>query len=235
MPQAEPEGTAGFISRRGFIAAAAATPLLSGCAQLLSLVPPAIGHHPGPSTLTPYITPNEDFFMVAIDPGYRPPVTPETVGSGWALELAGLNGAVRRISYAELDSRARSTVHYTFECIGNPVGGRLIGNAAWRVLPLRELVRDTPGGPAGARSVMFEGMDGFYSSVSLERAADEYAFLALEMNGAALPPSTASPRGSSSRTSTGRSSRAGCGASRCWRTSAPPRTGSAASGGAEYR
>ncbi|HEX8363057.1 MAG TPA: molybdopterin-dependent oxidoreductase [Longimicrobium sp.] len=187
MPESEPEGTDGFISRRGFVAAAAvAVPLVSGCARLLSLVPPAIGHHPHPAALTPYITPNEDFFLVAVDPRYRPPVGPNTVGSGWALELVGLNGVSRRISYAELSSRARSTVHYTFECIGNPVGGQLIGNAEWRVLPLRDLVRDAPGGPAGARSVMFEGTDGFYSSVSLERATDDYALLALEMNGAVL-------------------------------------------------
>lgn len=190
MPEREPEGTSGFISRRGFVAAAAAAgaaPLLAGCARLLSLVPPAIGHQSSPSALTPFVTPNEDFFLVAIDPRYRPPVTPETVDSAWTLDLVGLNGAARDVSYRELNARAQARVHYTFECIGNPVGGQLIGNAEWRVLPLKEFLRDAPGGTAGARSVMFEGMDGFYSSVSLQRATDDYAFLAVEMNGEVLP------------------------------------------------
>lgn len=191
MPTLNSEGTEGFLSRRGFVgvlAAAAASPLLSSCAPVLSYIPPAIGRLPAPQTVTPFITPNGEFFMVAINPAYRPPVSPATVHSQWSLELVGLRGASRQIGYDELNARARRTVHYTFVCIGNPVGGQLIGNAAWRVLPLRDLLREAPGGLGATRSVMFEGMDGFYSSVSLERATDEYAFVALQMNGEVLPP-----------------------------------------------
>jgi DMSO/TMAO reductase YedYZ molybdopterin-dependent catalytic subunit len=191
MPTVDPEGTEGFLSRRGFVgvlAAAAAAPLVSSCAPVLSYIPPAIGHLPAPEVVTPFITPNEDFFLVAIDPAYRPPLTPTTVHSQWSLELVGLNGTSRQVGYDELSATARHTVHYTFECIGNPIGGQLIGNAAWRVLPLRDLLGEAPGGLDGTRSVMFEGMDGFYSSVSLERATDDYAFVAIEMNGAILPP-----------------------------------------------
>lgn len=191
MPTLDSEGTQGFLSRRGFVgvlAAAAAGPLLSNCTHLLSYIPPAIGRHPAPKAVTPFITPNEDFFLVAIDPAYRPPLTPASVNSHWSLELVGLGGTSRRVGYDELNARARHTVLYTFECIGNPVGGQLIGNAAWRVLPLRDLLGEAPGGLNGTRSVMFEGMDGFYSSVSLERATDSYAFVALEMNRAILPP-----------------------------------------------
>jgi DMSO/TMAO reductase YedYZ molybdopterin-dependent catalytic subunit len=137
--------------------------------------------------VTPFITPNEDFFVVAIDPAYRPPLTPATVSSRWSLELVGLSGTSRQVGYDELQARARRTVHYTFECIGNPVGGQLIGNAAWRVVPLRDLLGQAPGGLDGTRSVMLEGLDGFYSSVSLERATDDYAFVAMAMNGATLP------------------------------------------------
>ncbi|HEX8319142.1 molybdopterin-dependent oxidoreductase [Longimicrobium sp.] len=38
-----------------------------------------------------------------------------------------------------------------------------------------------------ASTAPFAGMDGFYSSVSLQRATDDYAFLAVEMNGEVLP------------------------------------------------
>ncbi|MEL6615698.1 MAG: molybdopterin-dependent oxidoreductase, partial [Bacteroidota bacterium] len=105
----------------------------------------------------------------------------------WHLALTGLGGETRRIGYADLDARARHTVPYTFECIGNPVGGRLIGNALWRVVPLAEVLALAPGGLRGARSVMMKAMDGFYASVTIERATDAYAFLALDMNGVPLP------------------------------------------------
>ena len=183
------EGTEGFVTRRAFlqvIAASGAATVLSGCAHLCSYIPRARGFWPTPKAVTPFITPNEDFYIVAIDPAYRPPVDLGTV-SRWSLEFVGLGGVPRRVGYEELDRRARRTIHYTFECIGNPVGGPLIGNAAWRVVPIRELLAQVPGGSDGARSVMFEAMDGFYSSVSIKRATDDYACLALDMNSVPLP------------------------------------------------
>lgn len=181
-----PEGTSGFISRRGFVevlTTSAAGMLLAGC----SATRRALGFWPPAKAQTPFITPNEDFFIVAVDPSYRPPVDPRTVAAGWALEVAGLGGTRGQLGYDDLSSRAGRRVPYTFECIGNPVGGQLIGNALWDVVPLREILVQAPGGTQGARAVMFEGMDGFYSSVSLERAMDDYAFIALRMNGVPLP------------------------------------------------
>lgn len=190
MPDLSSEGTEGFLTRRGFIrvlAASGVAAATSGCTHLVSYIPRARGFWPAPKAVTPFITPNEDFYIVAIDPAYRPPVNPGTVASRWALDFVGLGGESSQIGYGELDARARRTVPYTFECIGNPVGGQLIGNAVWRVVPIRELLAQVPGGLTGARSVMIEAMDGFYSSVSLERAMDDYAFLAIDMNGVALP------------------------------------------------
>lgn len=190
MPDLSSEGTQGVLTRRGFVgvfASSTASALLAGCVPLRSLLPPAIGHHPLARPVTPFVTPIEDFYMVAIDPAFRPSVTPNTVSTGWALELAGLDGTSRGIDYGELRRRANRTVPYTFECIGNPVGGRLIGNAMWQVVPLREILSLAPGGLGGAQAVMFEALDGFYSSVSVQRATDDYAFVALGMNGVPLP------------------------------------------------
>lgn len=53
------------------------------------------------------------------------------------------------------------------------------------MLPLREVLAPSGGDTSG--SVRFEGLDDFYSSVSVERALDDYAFLALQMNGVPLP------------------------------------------------
>jgi DMSO/TMAO reductase YedYZ molybdopterin-dependent catalytic subunit len=106
---------------------------------------------------------------------------------GWSLELVDDHGAARRFRHSELFNRATRKIDYTFECIGNGVGGQLIGNARWHVIPLRELLAEAPGGIAAVRSVMFTGLDDFYSSVSAARALDDYALLAVRMNGETLP------------------------------------------------
>ena len=143
----------------------------------------AIGLTPNARRVTPFLTPGKDFYLVAVDPSFRPGFGPSTVGSAWALEIQGLDGGVRKIGYDELRARATRKTVYTFECIGNPVGGQLIGNAEWSVIPLKELL----GKAAGVGSVKFNGLDQFFSSVSAARAFDDHAFVALEMNGKPLP------------------------------------------------
>ncbi|MGI9190052.1 MAG: molybdopterin-dependent oxidoreductase [Longimicrobiaceae bacterium] len=186
MPELK-DGTQGFLTRRGFVAVAASSALGALLANCSSPEGDALGFTPDAKRTTPFITPNGDFYLVAVDPSFRPAVTRQDVASKWALELVGLNKQGTRIGYDDLDARAKATTTYTFECIGNPVGGQLIGNAEWRVLPLREILERAPGGAGGVRAVMFRGLDDFYSSVSAERAMDEQAFLALGMNGVPLP------------------------------------------------
>lgn len=175
----------GFLSRRGFIRVVAAVAggwALSNC----SAEQKSLGFRPTRRETT-FITPKGDFYLVAVDPSYRSPVTPANVNAHWSLGLAGLNKSEKRFGYDDLILRARRHVLYTFECIGNPVGGQLIGNAKWRVLPLKDFLATAPGGLDTARAVMFEGLDDFYSSVSIERATDDYAFIAVSMNDAPLP------------------------------------------------
>lgn len=181
----------GFLSRRGFIGvalASATTSALAGWSPLRKLQEwLALGHSPKPRNLTPFITPNGDFYLVAADPSYRPAFTPATVDHRWSLELVGLGGKSRRLGYGALSAQAKRHTYYTFECIGNDVGGQLIGNARWRVVPLLAVLQTAPGGVGSARAVMFEGLDDFYSSVSIERVRDAYAFIAVEMNEVPLP------------------------------------------------
>jgi DMSO/TMAO reductase YedYZ molybdopterin-dependent catalytic subunit len=175
-----------FLTRRGFIQATSALgvglPLERWWDELH-----ALGHAPRARRITPFITPAADFYLVAVDPSFRPAFGPRSVDGHWALEVADVDGSVRRLGYADLLPRATRKVFRTFECIGNGVGGRLIGNAEWSVIPLAELLSENARGAKAARSVMFRGLDDFFSSVSAERAFDANAFLALEMNGAPLP------------------------------------------------
>lgn len=173
----------GFFSRRGFIKvlAAGGAAWSSGCAER---GPSEAARHP-PAGTTSFITPNHAFFLVAVDPTFRPPFGLADVGNRWALQLQGMGAERRKVAYGLLDERARREVLFTLECASNPAGGELIGNARWRVVPLREILAPLMSDEVG--SVMFEGLDGYYSSIAVERAMDDYAFLALDMNGRPLP------------------------------------------------
>jgi DMSO/TMAO reductase YedYZ molybdopterin-dependent catalytic subunit len=181
------EPHSGFASRRGF--------LQVGAVMAVDFLPfsrwfeqwRALGKAPQPVKVTPFITSNKDFYLVAVDPSFRPRFDARSVQSSWTLELSGVAARPRTYRYDELLRRATRKVRHTFECIGNGVGGQLIGNAEWHVIPLKELLAEVQGGTGAAKSVMFTSLDDFYSSVSLARALDDYAFLALRMNGDPLP------------------------------------------------
>lgn len=181
------EGSSGFLLRRGFIR------LMAGAAASLAAAPAsALGlddlfaDTPPARHVTPYVTANEEFYVVALNPSFRPDFDLKTVRTKWSLELVGLDGVPQQVGYDSLTRGADRSVLHTFECIGNAVGGDQIGTARWRVIPLRRLLQGLPGF-GNTRSVMFESLDTFYSSVSIERALDDYAFLALQMNGVPLP------------------------------------------------
>jgi DMSO/TMAO reductase YedYZ molybdopterin-dependent catalytic subunit len=179
------EGVGGLYSRRGFVRlclASALTWALPACKERGS-----VGYRPRAGEQTPYITPNSDFYLVAVDPSFRPSFGLANVSVNWSLPVQGLGGNINRYGYEELVKAASRVVPYTFECIGNPVGGQLIGNARWHVVPLKEIIKKAANGSKSVKTVMFEGLDDFYSSVSVERAVDDYAFIALKMNGDPLP------------------------------------------------
>lgn len=176
----------GFLSRRGFIricVAATTTSLLAACDEWRS-----VGYRPSAHEKTSYITSNSDFYMVAVDTSFRPNLNMDNADAQWSLPVYALDNKVsQRMGYNELLKEAFHVVPYTFECIGNPVGGELIGNAQWHVVPLKKIIEKARNGSNNVRSVMFEGLDNFYSSVSVERAMDDYAFVAVKMNGVPLP------------------------------------------------
>jgi DMSO/TMAO reductase YedYZ molybdopterin-dependent catalytic subunit len=186
MPAIDAEGYQGFINRRGFIrlcVGIAGTGLLPACQEWWS-----VGYRPSSQQKTTYITPNDIFYMVAVDTSFRPAVNPSNANTQWSLDVKGLDGkTATRLGYNELVNNASRTIPYTFECIGNPVGGELIGNAQWHVVPLKDIIKKAANGSGNVQAVLFEGLDDFYSSVSVKRAMDDYAFIAVKMNGDPLP------------------------------------------------
>ncbi len=152
----------------------------------------ALGFSPRIRNVTPFITPNPRFYLVAVDPSFRPAVTPGNVQSRWSLTLEGPGGASRKLACGDLTAGAVEFL-YTFECIGNPLGGPLIGNARWTGVPMKKLLRESGLLTSSVRSVMFRGLDDFYSSISIERVLSDYSFLAVTMNGEPLPPAHGFP------------------------------------------
>ena len=128
-----------------------------------------------------WITPNETFYVQSID---KTPVIKESRARFF------MTGMVKnqRI-YTVSDLRELETVrqYRTLACIGDPVGGRQIGNAEWVGVRLRDLLEEAKPRPEAER-VAFICSDGYSTSFSLKDAMHEDMLIAYEMNGEPLPP-----------------------------------------------
>lgn len=133
------------------------------------------------------VTPNGEFYTVS-----KNFFDPEVDARSWRLEVSGLVERPLRLSLEELKALPSYSRPHTFECISNPVGGDLIGNAVWKGVRFRDLLERARPRP-GARKVVFWCADGYHTAVPLADVLDPESFLAYEMNGEALPKSHGFP------------------------------------------
>jgi DMSO/TMAO reductase YedYZ molybdopterin-dependent catalytic subunit len=137
----------------------------------------------GVADLSPYVTPNDDFYR--IDTALQLPViNPDT----WTLTISGMVQTPITLTWAELTALPLVEHMTTLTCVSNEVGGDLIGNALWLGYPIRELLaRAKP--TAGADMVLSTSEDGFTAGTPLEALTDpdREALLAVGMNGQPLP------------------------------------------------
>ncbi len=96
--------------------------------------------------LTPYITPNADFYR--IDTALR---SPRVDASSWSLSVSGLVDSELSIGYDELLDMDAVSLPVTIQCVSNEVGGDLIGTAIWQGVPLVDLL-ERAGVRAGCRA-----------------------------------------------------------------------------------
>ena len=156
---------------------AASVPGLSG-ATIVEPPPARLMAPPEPGRLTP-----TDKFYVLKYSSTRPAADL----SLWGLQVAGLVEQTLTFNWNDVMARPQVDVMRTLECISNPAGGGLIGNATWQGISLRELLNQAGIRP-GATFVTFEGQDEYYTTAPLERALDERALLVHRMNGQPLTP-----------------------------------------------
>jgi DMSO/TMAO reductase YedYZ molybdopterin-dependent catalytic subunit len=111
----------------------------------------------------------------------------EVKPADWQLTLDGLVYKPRTFTLEDIRALPAVEIMRTLECIGNPVGGPLIGNAVWKGTYLKPLL-DAAGILPTARRIKFEAADGYDTAVELKFIDDDRSFLAYEMNGEPLTP-----------------------------------------------
>ncbi len=128
------------------------------------------------------VTPNSLFYVVS-----KNEVDPTVDANEWRLELTGLVDNPMSLTYDDLKSALPVEEYVTLECIGNVVGGDLIGNARWKGVRLSALLEEARLVP-DVVDVTFEAADGFTNAVSRGRAMSGDVLVVYEMNGQPLPP-----------------------------------------------
>jgi len=132
--------------------------------------------------LSPFVTPNGDFYR--IDTAL---FIPQVIAEDWELRIHGMVERELRLSYADLLARPLVEADVTLSCVSNEVGGDLVGNARWQGVRLAELLAEA-GVQDGATQVVGRSVDGFTNGFPTELALDgRDALVAVGMNGEPLP------------------------------------------------
>lgn len=126
------------------------------------------------------VTPNEEFYLTQYNG------IPEVDGESWRLEIEGEVKNPVSLSLDEIMGMGSGRDYNTLICIGNGIGGDLIGNARWRGVRLEDVLNHA-GLLENAAYVLFHGADGYSDGFPLERALHPGTRLVYEMNGEPLP------------------------------------------------
>nr|WP_199931308.1 sulfite oxidase [Streptomyces sp. CB02923] len=146
------------------------------------------GAAPRIAGLSPFTTPNGDFYRV--DTAL---VVPKVDATTWRLRIHG-KGVDRELtlSFADLLKMPLTERDITLTCVSNEVGGPYVGNARWIGVRLADLLRQcgvrppSQGGPAD--QLVARSVDGMTIGSPVEDVMDgRDAMLALGMNGEPLP------------------------------------------------
>ena len=140
------------------------------------------GEFQGVEGLSPWITPNEDFYR--IDTAIS---VPQVDPADWRLRFTGMVDNEIELSYDDLLAMPLSEHTITLSCVSNPIGGDLVGNAVWTGIPLLDLL-DQAGVQPGATQTVGISVDDFTAGFPTEVLSDgRNALLAVGMNGEPLP------------------------------------------------
>jgi DMSO/TMAO reductase YedYZ molybdopterin-dependent catalytic subunit len=132
--------------------------------------------------ISPIVTPNDDFYR--IDTRI---LVPQVDPDGWSLRVTGMVDRDVELTFDELLAMERIDEYVTLQCVSNEVGGKLVGNAHWSGVPLRELF-DLAGARPDATQVVGRSVDGWTAGFPTEVVGDgRPCMVAITMNGEPLP------------------------------------------------
>ncbi|MEO3797187.1 molybdopterin-dependent oxidoreductase [Nonomuraea sp. B10E15] len=132
--------------------------------------------------LSPFITPNKDFYRV--DTAL---VVPQVDPGDWTLRIHGMVDRPVEITYADLLRMPLTEADVTLTCVSNEVGGPLAGNARWLGVRMAEVLRQA-GLRSGADMLLSTSADGFTCGTPVDVVMDgRDALFAVAMNGEVLP------------------------------------------------
>lgn len=131
--------------------------------------------------LSPVITSVEDFYVVSKNVLSDPDVN----AASWRIAIGGAVNTPYALTYDEIKTLPAANQFLTLQCISNPVGGNLIGNADWRGVSLASLLQRA-GLQAGAVDVILKAADDYSESIPISKALAPGTILAYEMNGQPL-------------------------------------------------
>ena len=154
--------------------AAETVPALAATADLSGTVP----------DLTPIVMPNERFYR--IDTAL---LTPSVDTATWSLRIHGLVDRETTLTWEELIALPMFEQYATISCVSNEVGGKLVGNAKWTGVRLRDVL-DLAGVQASASQLVGRSVDGWTAGMPMEWVMDpsREPMIAVKMNDEALPP-----------------------------------------------
>ncbi len=190
-----------FIIRAGSVGVAALVAGVGGRALLerqrgpseAVVLPPATGLAPvlDPAQdlsttiagLTPLVVPNEDFYRIDTALLYPTPGTAD-----WTLRIHGLVDRETTLTWDELLGLPMFEQYVTIACVSNEVGGRLVGNAKWTGVKLREVL-DMAGVQASATQLVGRSVDGWTAGMPTAWVMDpaREPMIAIQMNDEPLP------------------------------------------------
>jgi DMSO/TMAO reductase YedYZ molybdopterin-dependent catalytic subunit len=192
-----------FLIRTAGVGVAAAVGGLAGRALLdrQSVVPVGAGSALPPATetapplaagtdlsptipdLTPIVMPNDRFYR--IDTSL---LTPVVDTAGWTLRIFGMVDRETVLTWDELIGLPMFEQYVTISCVSNEVGGRLVGNAKWTGVRLREVLA-MAGIQAEATQLIGRSVDGWTAGMPTAWVMDpsREPMIAFKMNDEPLP------------------------------------------------
>ena len=185
---------AGGIIGRMYAARQSAAPAeadteIPPASEIVAQLPPGTDLSPDVAGLTPIIIPNDHFYQ--IDTALLTPIVDTAT---WQLRIHGMVDRETTLTWDELLQLPLFEQYVTIACVSNEIGGKLVGNAKWTGVRLREVL-DMAGVQARATQLVGRSVDGWTAGMPTAWVTDpaREPMIAVRMNDAPLPPSHGFP------------------------------------------